>query len=157
MGGGDMEREQKNDDPVTQKAPASGREVVPSAAAGVPEDKAQLPDLEEPGATPMASDPEEASKAERAKEQRRPVSAKEESAKPTKGRGTQRKLEPNQLREVRIEQMMSKAELARKAGLSVLTIDRIEKGFGCRMDTKRKILKALGLKLSDRRKVFKDD
>ncbi len=63
----------------------------------------------------------------------------------------------NNLRQFRIEQMMSKAELARKAGLSVLTIDRIEKGFGCRMDTKRKILKALGLKLSDRRQVFKDD
>jgi DNA-binding XRE family transcriptional regulator len=53
--------------------------------------------------------------------------------------------------------MMSKAELARKAGLSVLTIDRIEKGYGCRMDTKRKILKALGLKLSDRLKVFKEE
>ncbi|MCP4676733.1 MAG: helix-turn-helix transcriptional regulator [Deltaproteobacteria bacterium] len=63
----------------------------------------------------------------------------------------------NNLREFRIEQMMSKAELARKAGLSVLTIDRIEKGYGCRMDTKRKILKALGLKLSDRRKVFKEE
>jgi DNA-binding XRE family transcriptional regulator len=63
----------------------------------------------------------------------------------------------NKLREFRIEQMMSKAELARKAGLSVLTIDRIEKGFGCRMDTKRKILKALGLKLSDRRKLFQED
>lgn len=64
---------------------------------------------------------------------------------------------PNNLREFRIEQMMSKAELARKAGLSVLTIDRIEKGYGCRMDTKRKILKALGLKLSDRLKVFKEE
>jgi DNA-binding XRE family transcriptional regulator len=53
--------------------------------------------------------------------------------------------------------MMSKAELARKAGLSVLTIDRIEKGFGCRMDTKRKIIKALGLKLSDRRKLFQEE
>jgi DNA-binding XRE family transcriptional regulator len=63
----------------------------------------------------------------------------------------------NNLREFRIEQMMSKAELARKAGLSVLTIDRIEKGFGCRMDTKRKILKALGLKLSDRRKLFLEE
>ncbi len=63
----------------------------------------------------------------------------------------------NKLREFRIEQMMSKAELARKAGLSVLTIDRIEKGFGCRMDTKRKILKALGLKLSDRRKLFQEE
>ena len=64
---------------------------------------------------------------------------------------------PNSLREFRIEQMMSKAELARKAGLSVLTIDRIEQGFGCRMDTKRKILKALGLKLSDRRKLFQEE
>ena len=64
---------------------------------------------------------------------------------------------PNNLREFRIEQMMSKAELARKAGLSVLTVDRIEKGYGCRMDTKRKILKALGLKLSDRLKVFKEE
>ncbi len=63
----------------------------------------------------------------------------------------------NRLREFRIENMMSKAELARKAGLSVLTVARIEKGYGCRMDTKRKILKALGLKLADRRKVFEDD
>lgn len=63
----------------------------------------------------------------------------------------------NNLREFRIENMMSKAELARKAGLSVLTITRIENGFGCRMDTKRKILKALGLKVADRRKVFEDD
>ena len=63
----------------------------------------------------------------------------------------------NHLREIRIENMMSKAELARKAGLSVLTVTRIENGYGCRMDTKRKILKALGLKVSDRRKVFEDD
>jgi DNA-binding XRE family transcriptional regulator len=63
----------------------------------------------------------------------------------------------NRLREFRIERMMSKAELARKAGLSVLTVARIEKGYGCRMDTKRKILKALGLKLSDRRKLFEDE
>lgn len=63
----------------------------------------------------------------------------------------------NNLREIRIDNMMSKAELARKAGLSVLTITRIENGYGCRMDTKRKILKALGLKVADRRKVFEDD
>jgi len=51
-------------------------------------------------------------------------------------------------------QMMSKAELARKAGLSTLTIDRIEAGRPCRLDTKRKILIALGLKVSDKDKVF---
>ena len=63
----------------------------------------------------------------------------------------------NKLREYRIENMMSKAELARKAGLSVLTVARIEKGYDCRMDTKRKLLKAIGLKLADRRKVFEDE
>ncbi len=49
---------------------------------------------------------------------------------------------------------MSKAELARKAGVSPITIDRIEKGMDCRMETKRKILLALGYKLSDKDKVF---
>ena len=49
---------------------------------------------------------------------------------------------------------MSKAELARRANLSVLTIDRVEKGMTCRMDTKRKIILSLGLQVSDRYKVF---
>ena len=50
--------------------------------------------------------------------------------------------------------LLSKAELARKAGLSPLTIDRIEKGKSCRPETKRKVLIALGLKLTDREKIF---
>ncbi|MGZ9146920.1 MAG: XRE family transcriptional regulator [Candidatus Deferrimicrobiaceae bacterium] len=49
---------------------------------------------------------------------------------------------------------MSKAELARRAKISVLTIDRVEKGMTCRMDTKRKIILSLGMQLSDRDKVF---
>lgn len=53
--------------------------------------------------------------------------------------------------------MMSKAELARKTGLSVQTIDRIEKGHICRLDTKRKILIALGLGLESRSEVFNDN
>lgn len=64
---------------------------------------------------------------------------------------------PNNVRKIRIERMMSKAELARRANLSVLTIDRVEKGFGCRMDTKRKILEALGLSLADRVRVFGEE
>ena len=52
--------------------------------------------------------------------------------------------------------MMSKAELARKAGLSTLTIDRVEAGKTCRLDTKRKILQALGLRVSDKDSVFGD-
>ena len=50
--------------------------------------------------------------------------------------------------------MMSKAELARKAGLSTLTIDRVEAGRPCRLDTKRKILLALGLRVGDKDQVF---
>lgn len=50
--------------------------------------------------------------------------------------------------------MMSKAELARKAGLSTLTIDRVEAGRPCRLDTKRKVLLALGLRISDKDRVF---
>jgi len=64
---------------------------------------------------------------------------------------------PNNVRKLRESQLMSKAELARKAGLSPLTIDRVESGKPCRMDTKRKIILALGLKLTDRHKVFEDD
>lgn len=63
----------------------------------------------------------------------------------------------NRVRKIRETKMMSKAELARKTGLSVQTIDRIEKGFPCRLDTKRKILLALGLNLEDRKTVFSDD
>lgn len=50
--------------------------------------------------------------------------------------------------------MLSKAELARRASLSTLTIDRVEAGKSCRLDTKRKILLALGLKVSDKDRVF---
>lgn len=64
---------------------------------------------------------------------------------------------PNGVRAARIERMMSKAELARRAGLSVLTIDRVEKGLDSRMDTKRKILEALGLGLEDRVRVFGEE
>lgn len=60
----------------------------------------------------------------------------------------------NNVRSYREKLLMSKAELARKAGLSALTIDRVESGMPCRMDTKRKILLALGLNLSDKDKVF---
>ncbi|HAA58980.1 MAG TPA: hypothetical protein DCE42_29770 [Myxococcales bacterium] len=63
----------------------------------------------------------------------------------------------NHLKKVREERMMSKAELARRAGLSVLTIDRIERGERCRHSTKRKILEALGISIFDRDLVFPID
>jgi predicted transcriptional regulator len=60
----------------------------------------------------------------------------------------------NNVRRFREELLMSKAELARKAGLSALTIDRVESGMPCRMDTMRKILLALDLKLTDKDRLF---
>ncbi len=63
-------------------------------------------------------------------------------------------LPQNNLQRFREAQMLSKAELARKAGLSTLTIDRIEAGRPCRLDTKRKILHALDMKVSDGPRVF---
>ena len=62
----------------------------------------------------------------------------------------------NNVQVLREERLMSKAELARRAGVSVLTIDRVEKGAPCRLDTKRKIILALGMKVSDRNQVFLD-
>jgi DNA-binding XRE family transcriptional regulator len=64
------------------------------------------------------------------------------------------KLARNVVKDIREELLMSKAELARKAGVSPLTIDRIEKGKSCRMETKRKIILALGYNLSDKDKIF---
>jgi DNA-binding XRE family transcriptional regulator len=113
--------------------------------------------------TPKSSAPEKAYQAEKSaaektdREDKKVDSHKDDKKPKAKPEITASRKSANHLREYRIEQMISKAELARKAGLSVLTIDRIEKGFGCRMDTARKILKALGFKLSDRRKVFGDE
>jgi predicted transcriptional regulator len=63
----------------------------------------------------------------------------------------------NRVKKTREDLLMSKSELARKAGVSVLTIDRIEKGMDCRVSTKRKIILALGYKLSDKDKIFPKD
>ena len=49
---------------------------------------------------------------------------------------------------------MNKAELARKGGVSPQTIGRIAHGNPCRMETQRKIILALGYKLSDKNQVF---
>ena len=63
----------------------------------------------------------------------------------------------NAVKQTRERLLMSKAELARKAGVSPLTIDRIEKGKECRMETKRKIILSLGYDLSDKDKLFPED
>ena len=63
----------------------------------------------------------------------------------------------NRVKKKREERLMSKAELARKAGVSPLTIARIEKGYACRLETMRRIILALGFSLSDKNKIFLGD
>ncbi len=62
----------------------------------------------------------------------------------------------NRLKNIREKRLMSKAELARLAGVSPVTIDRIERGEDCRMETKRKLILALGFSLDEKDKVFQD-
>lgn len=62
----------------------------------------------------------------------------------------------NTLKKIRESLLMSKSELAREANVSPITISRIEEGMPCRMETKRKILLALGYSLSDAKKIFNE-
>jgi DNA-binding XRE family transcriptional regulator len=78
---------------------------------------------------------------------KKPMSKPAQKIKPESG---------NSLRSFRESLLMSKAELARKARISPITISRIEDGYPCRMDTKRKIILALGLNLSEKHKIFSD-
>lgn len=61
----------------------------------------------------------------------------------------------NNVKKIREAKMMSKSELARLAGISPLTLQRIENGRVCRMATKRKILLALGLTIEQKHTLFK--
>jgi DNA-binding XRE family transcriptional regulator len=65
-----------------------------------------------------------------------------------------RRAPSNNVRRLREDLLLTKAELARKAGVSALTVTRVERGAECRVDTKRKIILALGLQPADRDRVF---
>jgi len=64
----------------------------------------------------------------------------------------------NPLKTARERLMISRSELARRAGVSVLTLDRIEKGKPCRIDTKRRVVEVLGFNpwLNKERTSFPD-
>lgn len=130
-GSADMGRAPEPESPTTvsSREPSSGASKVGPAESGNPDTEPETP-------SPAGA-----------------KGGKTDSAKRSKKQGPK----PNNVRKLRIERMMSKAELARCANLSVLTIDRVEKGYGCRMDTKRKILEALGLSLADRVRVFGEE
>ena len=63
----------------------------------------------------------------------------------------------NAVKKTREERLMSRAELARKAGISPQTLDRVERGKTCRLETKRKILFALGYDLSAKNKIYQEE
>lgn len=70
--------------------------------------------------------------------------------------GGKRMKPKNNVKKIRESKLMSKAELSRLAGVSPVTIDRIEEGKDCRVETKRKIILALGFTLADKEKVFQE-
>ena len=65
-----------------------------------------------------------------------------------------RAIRGNRVRELRENRLMTQAQLAKKAKVALRTIHSVEKGMNCRMDTKRKILLALGLRFEDKDQVF---
>ena len=67
---------------------------------------------------------------------------------------SQTQMMKNRVREFRENKLMTQAQLARKAKVALRTIHSVEKGMNCRMDTKRKILLALGLRFEDKELVF---
>lgn len=127
------------------KAPSPTGHAIPQDRAPTPTDERARP------AAPNPVDPDEGTGAV-GREIQPSSAAKADDRDDPKG-----PRRPNNVRRYRIEHMMSKAELARRANLSVLTIDRVERGYGCRMDTKRKILEALGLSLAERVRVFGEE
>jgi len=62
----------------------------------------------------------------------------------------------NNLKIIREARLISKMELARLAGVSAATIERVEQGENCRMETKRKIILALGYALAEKQQIFPD-
>lgn len=58
------------------------------------------------------------------------------------------------VRALRIDRLMSQAQLARKARVALRTIHSVEKGMNCHMATKRKILAALGVPFERRDEIF---
>ena len=60
----------------------------------------------------------------------------------------------NRVRQLRENRLMTQAQLAKRAKVALRTIHSVEKGMNCRMDTKRKILLALGLRFEDKDQVF---
>ena len=62
--------------------------------------------------------------------------------------------ESNRVRELREELLLTRSELAARAGISLRTVWHVENGGGCRVRTKRKILRVLGVSKEQHKMVF---
>ena len=60
----------------------------------------------------------------------------------------------NHVREFRKDLLLTREELAQRAGLSLRTVWSVENGGSCRLPTKRKILQALGIARKNHKRVF---
>jgi DNA-binding XRE family transcriptional regulator len=65
-------------------------------------------------------------------------------------------LKLTRLTEIREQRLLSRAELARRAEISPLTVLKIEKGHRCRPETARKIISGLSNSAEDNTKLFKE-
>ena len=75
---------------------------------------------------------------------------------PTNGSSLEARNQRNRVRELRENKLMTQSQLAKKAKVALRTIHSVEKGMNCRMDTKRKILLALGIPFEHKGQVFLD-
>ena len=126
---------------------------VSSSRTGGAADDSVSPD---PATAGASNGRDEANASEGSKPAATAVAVPGPTRKKTAGSRPKAGTHPNNVRRLRQRAMMSKAELARRAGVSPLTIDRVESGCPCRMDTKRKILEALGIKPASAADVFPD-
>ena len=63
----------------------------------------------------------------------------------------------NRVRQLREDLLMTREELADQAGVSLRTVWSVENGIPCRVLTKRKILRALGIPKEEHAEVFKNE
>lgn len=61
---------------------------------------------------------------------------------------------PNHVRERRVELLLTQEQLARSAGVSLRCLLDVEHGYPCRMQTQRRLLRALGVSFDRRAEVF---
>lgn len=60
----------------------------------------------------------------------------------------------SKVRELRLDRLMTQADLAKKSKVALRTISNVEKGRKCHMTTKRRLLEALEVPFERWREIF---